>query len=129
MGCSLWPLSCWGLIFQGVDHEKIMRPEFINKEMTIYRLEEAVDGLIVDDDCCGVWGNDLLDNIIDPKNMPFLVIPCAKRITPFRKAYESWEEMAREFTSSPAARYLRIPPVTDEQWWKSHLGYLEFVSA
>ena len=122
MSYHIWPVTGYGLIYQGGEELKDILKHFSEDVDDEYDLLD-IGANVVDEECDGKFSTNL-----DGENEhedPWIWFPCKKRVSPTHQAYSSWEEMAQEFLDNYSDT-LKLPPLDNKEWWLQHLGYVEY---
>lgn len=125
MSYHVWPVTGYGLIYQGSEELKDITKlfdEYADEDFSEYDLQD-VGANVIDEECDGKFSTNLDgENELDD---PWIWFSCKKRVSPTHQAYSSWQEMAQEFIDNYSDT-LNLPPLNKKEWWLRHLGYVEY---
>lgn len=125
MRYHIWPVTGYGLIYRGSEELKDITKLFdedADEDFSEYDLLD-IDANIIDEECDGILYTDIDGE--NERDDPWIWFSCKKRVSPFKRAYSSWQEMAQEFIDNYSDTLI-LPPISRKDWWLKHLGYVEY---
>lgn len=122
MSYHIWPVTGYGLIYRGSEELKDITKLYDEEDFSEYDLID-IGGNVIDESCDGKFSTNFKGE--KELNDPWIWFSCKKEVSPLKKAYSSWKEMAQEFIEN-YSETLNLPPIKDKDWWMKHLGYVEY---